>query len=137
MPEETGPYELTILRQSNQCGVSKPTLRELQSLEEIRQITASGFMLQTDQPLPDVDLSSHAVMLLAMGERPSAGYAIEVDPEPLHKDGQTIRLNVKFTAPDKDAFVATMITRPCLIFSIRRDGVSEIVAGETGLFYRF
>lgn len=137
MPEESAASELIVLQRSNQCRVAEPTLRELHTLEEVQQIVSSDFMSKTPETLPKVDLTKYAVMLLAMGQKPSMGYAIEMDSKPLLETAQTIKLNTRFTAPEKGAVVATMITSPCLIFAIKREAGRELVAGDTGLSYQF
>jgi hypothetical protein len=70
-----------------------------------------------------------------MEQKPRTGYLIDIDPDHLEKEQETFRLSVRFSAPEKGAVVARMTTNPCLIFSIRRDGRREIVAGDTGLSY--
>lgn len=136
IPEDTVSHELTILKRSNQCRVDSPSLRQLQSQDEIRKIFLQDSMLGSRDPLPDVDLSTHVIMLLSMGQRPSAGYRIELDPDGLHEESGSLRLSVEFLSPEGGA-VATVITSPCLIFSIKREGLQEIVAGDTGLVFRF
>lgn len=136
MSEQMEKSELTILKRSNQCRISSPVLRELKSMDEIGRILKQENMLQKPDPLPDLDLSSYAIMLLAMGQKPSAGYRIEIDPKQIQHAAGVLRLSVQFVPPAGE-IAATVLTSPCLIFSVRREGLNEIVAGDTGLVYRF
>jgi hypothetical protein len=136
VPGEIEKSELTILKRSNQCRLSLPVLRELKSMDEINRIFKQESMLQKSEPLPDLDLSVHAIMLLAMGQKPTAGYRIEFDSNKNQYAAGILRLSVKFAPPAGD-IAATVLASPCLIFAIKREGLSEIVAGDTGLVYRF
>jgi hypothetical protein len=126
---------VTVLKRSNQCRITSPELRELKTMQEYRGVFLQDSMMQNSDPVPDIDLSNHVVMLLAMGEKPSAGYAIQFSTADIERDGETLKLNVKFSPPKGD-IAATVITSPCLVFAVKRDGWSEIVAGDTGLVYR-
>ena len=127
--------ELKILKRSSHCRVAEPTLRQLHTAEEIEQVFAPAAVLQAGESVPMVDFSSQAVMLLAMGQKPSAGYRIDLDPSRLSWGAQTIRLSVNFSSPENE-MAATVMTSPCLVFVVRRDGWQEIIAGDTGLVYR-
>jgi hypothetical protein len=126
---------VTVLKRSNQCRIASPELRELKSMQEYRGVFLQDSMTQKSDMMPDVDLSKHVVMLLAMGEKPSAGYAIQFSTADIERDGRTLKLKVKFSPPKGD-IAATVITSPCLIFAVKRDGWNEIVAGDTGLVYQ-
>jgi hypothetical protein len=41
-----------------------------------------------------------------MEQKPSTGYLIDIDPDHLGKKQETIRLSVRFSAPEKGAIVA-------------------------------
>ncbi len=135
MEERLDSDLVTVLKRSNQCRIASPELRELKSMQEYREIFLQDSMMRNSDPMPDIDLSNHAVMLLAMGQKPSAGYAIQFSTADIEKDGETLKLNVKFSPPKGD-IAATVITSPCIVFAVKRDGWSEIVAGDTGLVYR-
>ena len=127
--------ELKVLKRSSHCSVAEPTLRQLHTAEEIEQVFAPAAVLQAGESVPMVDFSSQAVMLLAMGQKPSAGYRIDIDPSRFSWSAQTIRLSVSFSSPENE-MAATVMTSPCLVFVVRRDGWQEIIAGDTGLVYR-
>jgi hypothetical protein len=133
VPAQTGS-DVTILKRSSHCSVSEPTFTRLQSIDEIIQVFAPDGHQVAQQLPPGIDLSKQAVMLLAMGERPSAGYGIELDSNPRRIDSDTLKLRVTFNTPD-GGLAASVITNPCLIFSISLEGWNEIIAGDTGLTY--
>jgi hypothetical protein len=75
-------------------------------------------------------------MLLAMGTQPTSGYCIELDPNHSRTRGKTLWLSVKFKPPEQD-FTATILTSPCVIFTVKRDTLTKIVAVDTGLSFQF
>ena len=123
---------LTLLEQSNQCRVATPTMRLLESKTSIHQVMGLGLMSKTDRQPMNVDFTTQAVVLLAMGEKPSTGYAIKIDLSQMKKLGTELWLPVQFVTPTGD-MVATVMTSPCVIFSIEKEGIERIVAGDTGL----
>jgi hypothetical protein len=128
--------DLVILKRSQVCPTDEAVLREVRDKEEFQRLTATGPLSQDPPSIPDVDLSRHAIMLLAMGEQPSTGYRIDLDISRIRKEGGTLWLPVEFHAPTSEV-VATMITSPCVIFSVKRDGLDKVVAGNTGLTFQF
>lgn len=124
---------LTLLKQSNQCRIMAPQMRLLKTVAEIHQVTGLRTMLNVKPPPLDVDFSAQAVVLLAMGQKPTAGYRIVVDAEQAERRGATLWLPVRFTAPPTGNAAATVITSPCVVFAVARKGLRRIIAGETGL----
>lgn len=134
LPAQSGS-ELTVLKRSSHCRVAEPTLRQLHTADEINRVFMPDTLQPGDETVPLGDRSSQAVMLLAMGQKPSPGYRIDLDPDHLSVRAQTLKLSVTFNSPENE-MAATVMTSPCLIFAVSRDGWREIVAGDTGLVYR-
>jgi hypothetical protein len=68
-----------------------------------------------------------------MGEKPTAGYRIEVDvSNPSVIENNTLKLNARFLSPQGE-LRATVMTRPCVVFSIDKGDYKQIIAGDTGL----
>ena len=83
------------------------------------------------KPTPlEVDFSTQVVVLLAMGQKPKTGYRIEMDIEYAERRGSTLWLPVRFIAPTGSA--AAVITSPCAVFGVAKQGLQRIIAGETG-----
>lgn len=129
---------VTILKRSDQCRISEPTFRPLRDMADLHRVMPPSTMMSEQQAALDMDFSTHTVMLLAMGQKPTAGFHIEIDSggDGLRWQGETLRLPVRFTSPVGEV-AATVITSPCVIFLLGRDGVQRIVAGDTGLAFSF
>ena len=128
---EKAGVALTLLRQSSQCGVRTAQIRLLGSMEAIHRLTGLRTVLNAKTPVLEVDFATQAVVLLAMGEQPSVGYRIELEFDGVEKRGTSLWLPVRFDTPS--GMAATVITSPCVVFSVPRQGLKRIVAGDTGL----
>jgi hypothetical protein len=129
---------VTILKRSDQCRISEPTFRPLRGMADLRRVMPPSTMMSERQTALDIDFSTQTVMLLAMGQKPTAGFHIEIDNsgEGLQWQGGILRLPVRFTSPVGEV-AATVVTSPCVIFLLGRDGVQRIIAGDTGLTFSF
>jgi len=61
-------------------------------------------------PRPSVDLSTHMVIGVFMGRRPTGGYSIQVTGA--HLDGDALVIQVRNSAPDPDALTSQLLTAP-------------------------
>jgi hypothetical protein len=127
---------VAILKRSDQCRITEPTFRPLRDMADLRRVMPPSTMMSERQAALDMDFSTHTVMLLAMGQKPTTGFRIEMDTAGLGQQAGTLRLPVRFVSPAGDV-AATMVTSPCIVLSFKRDGVRRIVAGDTGLAFSF
>lgn len=73
-----------------------------------------------------VDFSEEAVLLISMGQRPTAGYRLRLSTDYLHvRDGE-LTVPVTWTVPAAGELVAQVITHPCLILTLPRTDVRSI-----------
>jgi len=127
------PVDLTVLWQSSQCRIQQPGIRLMNNLGDIRQVTA-GQGLTPQSTIPQPDFTRQAVVLLAMGQQPTAGYRIAMEgPGRLDPLGRELWVPVRFISPGNDMLVAAVLTSPCMIFAVSQSGVDRIIAGTTGL----
>ncbi len=83
----------------------------------------------------NVDFASHSVIVIAMGEQPSAGYSVDLSQA---DDSVVIRggsLNIKsiWRQPGDDDVVAQVITSPCVAISIPKSEFDVIrIIDESG-----
>jgi hypothetical protein len=132
----TADEVVTILKRSDQCRLSEPTLRPIRDGADLRRVMPPMEMMGEQQAALDVDFSTQVVMLLAMGRKPTTGFRIEIDTVGLRQQAGTLHLPVRFASPVGEV-AATRVTSPCVIFSLRGDGLQRIIAGDTGLSFRF
>jgi hypothetical protein len=73
-----------------------------------------------------IDFASEGVLLVEMGQRPTAGYALALAaPEVRVVDG-VATVAVRFDAPPAGAMVAQVVTSPCLLVRLPRAGLREL-----------
>lgn len=121
----------TVLRRSAQCG-SAPLNGEVRwigtdaeyraALDAIDRGTLPG---TAPAPVP-VDFASHGVVLVLMGQRPTAGYALDLASEEVPVEDGTGTVRVNWNEPPEDATVAQVVTSPCLLVAVRRDGLRAV-----------
>jgi len=76
--------------------------------------------------LPQVDWRNKVVLLLAMGQKPSAGYAVSLaKSEPVIND-KVLSIEVNWQEPTVDSFQAQLIMSPCVLLVVQRHGYRHI-----------
>lgn len=118
-----GALELhpVTIHASDMCGKEQPSVYPIPDQASLTRIVTGGRMLGADQPpAPTVDFASSMVMLLSMGQQPSAGYQIGVTAATVRLDTRVLTVSSLWKQPEPGGMQATMITQPCVIFSLPR-----------------
>lgn len=76
---------------------------------------------KTKETQQTMNINNRTYLIVTMGERPSAGYSLELQNLAL-KDG-TLKAKVKYQKPGKDDITATVITYPSLV--VETDDIYE------------
>jgi len=75
---------------------------------------------------PRVDFSRDAVLAVSMGRRPTAGHSVYLhEPAVTIADG-VATVVVRLETPAPGAMLAQVVTSPCLLLRIARDGIREV-----------
>jgi hypothetical protein len=125
----SGPVPATTLRGGAQCGgaAAEPSARWLASEAELRQALAAEGPLGAQVALPaGVDFARDGVVLVAMGRRATAGYGVGLESEQVQVKGGVATLVVRFDEPPPGAIMAQVITSPCLLVALPREGLREV-----------
>lgn len=120
---------LQVIYQSSQCAVSQQQIKSITSQTQLAKIIGGKprNFNQKPEPVPSVDFNSQSLVLIAMGQKPSSGYSIQLaGPAAMLKDGQLI-LPVKFQQPEAGSVQAQVITSPCKILSLAKVEYAGIV----------
>ncbi len=64
--------------------------------------------------LPSFDFKQRRLLLVSMGQRPSAGYQLVLQDEKLGREGKDLVLYLRWKQPDVDGLYAAVITYPCV-----------------------
>ena len=77
------------------------------------------------EPAP-VNFDREVVLLIDMGQRRTAGYALTLAHETVKVTGQTAHLRVAWVEPPPEAMVAQVLTSPCVLVKFPRAGLSAV-----------
>lgn len=116
-----------VLERGTQAGVlSEPYFAVVKSEKEFSDLYGkihSG-ELPAPQP-PPVDFGESFIVVIAAGEKPTAGYAVEVDR--VVREGPKLKVEVRYVEPSPERMLATVITRPYALVRIERQAGLETV----------
>ena len=109
--------DVDTLAQSTASGLMESERRLIQSVEAWEEAWAqvSG-LVQPTPAVPEVNFSTHQVVLVAMGERPSGGHAIGVAAIEQRQD--TLFVSVVETSPGPDCMTTAAMTQPVMAVSM-------------------
>lgn len=111
------------------CGGEEgPRVRRVASAADLARILSPG--LGPAEPAPAVDFAREVVLLVGMGQRPTAGHGVELlSPAAPVKEG-VAGVRVAFRSPAAGAMTAQVITSPCLLVALSRDGLRGVAVLE-------
>ena len=120
----TREVDVTVVRSGPHCGgdAAEPSARLLRTRGDLD----AAFRSELGAEMPPVDLGRDAVVLVSAGQRPTAGHAVELASPKAAAHGKVGALRVRITRPDPTALVAQVVTSPCLVVRIPREGLSEV-----------
>lgn len=115
-------YPLTVIHQSNQCAVVKPTVKLIGSKAELQRYMQSHLIVpnKPKQPADAVAMAEQTVVLVAAGQQPTAGYGYKVASDMANFDAtnNTVTLPIEFIQPSKSNLQAQVLTAPCVIVAV-------------------
>ena len=114
----------------------KPDIVIIQDESKFRDLHTKIHRITTQKPpLPKVDFSTHFVVFLTYGEKPSSGYFIQV--RSVLKREDTVVIKTLLKEPSQNSYQAQAVTYPYLFVSVPRDDFMRVewasVVGE--VFY--
>ncbi len=86
----------------------------------------------TGTAAPKVDFSSQRVVLVYMGQRPTAGYGLHLVNDKFRTYKQTAEVTLEWTKPGKGMMTAQVITNPCVVLAIPKNGYERLQIVDTG-----
>jgi hypothetical protein len=121
-----------ILGGGPQCGGAGPGIsaRRLVSSAEVAEalLRAAG----AAPVLPPVNWGTEAVVLVSAGQRPGAGYAVELASQKAPvKEGEAA-VRVSLSSPPAGATGAQLMTNPCLVVAMPREGLHAVAVLDGG-----
>ena len=110
---------IELLYGGGQCGgLERPAVAWIASPEAWRQLYGEVTSPRMNPPpAPVVNFSREGVLLIAMGQRPSAGYGLSLDGETTVRDG-VLAVRVDWREPQPGYRLAQVVTSPCLLLKV-------------------
>lgn len=127
------PLREALLYQSSHCGreQSSAGIEWITTPERYREAFARA-STGREATLPPVNFGRAGVLLVEMGRKPTAGYALE--PLRIEDDGSTVTVHTRWQNPPPDAMTAQVITSPCFLLRLPQADYAQIrVVDEQGL----
>ena len=120
---------LQTIYSSNDCAQREPVIRSIYTPAELSEIIRSRPVnfSQTPAVVPEVDYDKQSLILYAIGQKPTAGYSIELYRDEASIKEQTLYLPVRVKSPEAGSFQAQIITSPCQIYSLPHSDYAAIV----------
>jgi len=116
-PDQNATLPVRSLYGDGQCGgLERPTVIWIADAETWRSWHGRITSARLPAPAPPaVDFSREGVLLLAMGSRSTAGYALSLAEESaIVRDG-VLTVRVDWREPPSGALLAQVMTNPCLL----------------------
>ena len=109
------PFE--ILDRGDQAGLSAPLAQVIRTPEAWAEVWATRARSRTGEiPLPQVDWERDMLAVVAIGERSSAGYGVEVLG--VERVGQMLRVRAAEKRPPPDSMQAQVMTHPYVVLRL-------------------
>jgi hypothetical protein len=128
-PDEptSAPFGFESLVRQEQSGLVAPEQRVIRTEQAWAEAWKEIMTYRVPAPeLPAVDFARDMVVLVALGERPTAGHSVQVVSVEL--DGAFVRVLARETKPSADMAQATVVTHPVHAVRVARsDGPVEVV----------
>lgn len=111
-------------------GVAEEDVRVLNNATEFRELAAR---IGADPSLADtINWKTRFVVFVAMGEKPTTGYTIETRSFSIEADRTTAKVFTHWGSPSPGAFTAQMMTSPCTLDSVERNGFTQVAIYRNG-----
>jgi hypothetical protein len=128
----------TAVHVGSRCGSgSEAGARFIAAKEEYRAVLhrlgATVLSAQPTEP-PAIDFEREGLLLVEMGRRPTAGYALGLADQHVTVEDGVATLRVEWREPPRGSIQAQVITAPCLLARLARRGIREVrVVDESGV----
>ncbi len=76
--------------------------------------------------LPNINFNRWHILYISSGQKPTAGYSLELAEPAFTVQQNRARLNVILNIPAPDAMVAAVITHPCMLVKLPRGNYTTI-----------
>ncbi len=100
------------------------------SREELEQLLvgqkASQMPAQDLKPALEVDFAVSRILLVRMGQKPTAGYSLKLDPESCSISQETAYISLVWIEPAPGMVAAQVITNPFILLKLSKGGYDSV-----------
>ncbi len=128
-PPTTDAIPLRILAAGSQSAIRVPVAGAITNQVVLEEVWFAMHANQLSPPeVPEVDFGSETVIILILGERPSAGYSVRAAEITLRNNSIEVRIAV--SSPGPDVMTASVLTSPFQLSAIEITDVPVTFVGE-------
>lgn len=123
--------QLTVrsIYSSNHCAPVEYRVEAVSSQQQLDAVITRKpkTFLNRPEALPQVDFTRQSIILVALGEKSTLGYALSMHGQQAVLKGGQLRLPVSIIEPAKNDLQGQVIIRPCQILALPKVSFTEIV----------
>lgn len=112
------PLTATLLFQGQQCGTQESSAAVTKITHEQALATLARQVGQPFSFADEIDFERQLLLLVEMGMKPTAGYRLMLSDSEVVVDQSKAVLILDWQQPPADAFLAQVLTSPCLLLSM-------------------
>lgn len=120
--------EYTVIDQQATAGKRFPSLHfeVIQDEDVFKKLYAELHSHHLPAPLPpEIDFESSFVLFVSMGEKPSAGYRVEI--EKMKRSDGTLEVTLRLQAPPPGEMSAMVMTQPFVMAKVKKEkGIKKV-----------
>ena len=129
--KEKQTLKVRLLFKGDQCGTGRlnPNAIWIEDPDQFKTTSArlTRHTINAQQELSSqVDFSREGILIVAMGQKPTGGYGLELNREIAVISDDTAVLRVSWIDPPKGAILPQIITSPCLAIILPKGPYSKI-----------
>ena len=116
--------KFSVIQQSNQCHIQAPEIVPLSSKKEQAEFIKRYSLFKAPETRDNLTqlFDKHAqyepLFIVAQGQKSSAGYGFDIQGDQAKLDNEQLTLPIFFKSPAQDAYLAQVMTSPCLVLGI-------------------
>ncbi len=114
----TASISVEVLYRDQQCGVLQAQTRWIETQQAYQTLFSElrkSYISNHDEQPPPVDFSQNGVLLVAMGQRNTGGYAVDFANSEAVISAGVLRFSVNWREPRKGMMVTQALTSPCML----------------------
>lgn len=131
-PQHSQPIDAAVVYESTHCTNTgdMPNALWIADKSHLKRIFDRMNRRQIGGSAPgwaeNFDFKDYGILFVHMGRQPTGGYALEYLPGRTHVSGQTATVVLKWITPDPEAMVTQVITHPCIMLKLPKNGFNRI-----------